>query len=228
MGGRTDTAGQRLAIYRSLAARNRWIAGLRAGVPVAGVLVFLGLAAQIFIANLGSEFGIGGISIDRTTARIETPRYAGMLADGSTYKVAAGAARADIANPNEIALLDASLQLIQPDGTEMMASAGAATLFAQEQQVAVAAETEVGDSTGTTGRFTDTVIDLKAETFTARGGAELRFSDGTHLTSKTLTYAFPDATWRFGGVRVTMPATPGEAAPPGAADAAGAERGDGE
>src|SRR4051794_13697987 len=97
-----DTLDQRAALLERLNGRNRLIGVLRIAVPGAGILAFLFLAGQIYIANTLHQYGVSGIRVDRGNLVVETPQYSGIGADGSRYVVSAHQARAPIDNPNVI------------------------------------------------------------------------------------------------------------------------------
>jgi lipopolysaccharide export system protein LptC len=210
MAARAETADQRLAIYRKLGAHNRLITLLRFGVPALGVAVFLILASQIYLASIGKEFGIAGLTIDRTMATLQAPRYAGVMADGTTYNVKAGEARAALSATNVIDLTNASIVFSNPGTKQTTATAKQATLDTVSQQVQIDAITDVTSSDGTIGRFTNTRIDWAAQMLNSVGGAHLEFADGTKLDADTATYDMEKAVWIFSRVTVTMPSTPGE------------------
>jgi hypothetical protein len=210
MAARAQTADQRLAIYRQLRTHNRLITILRFGVPTLGMVVFLMLASQIYLASIGKEFGIAGLTIDRTMATLQAPRYSGVMADGTTYDVTAGEARAALSMTNIVELADASIVFSNPGAKQTTATAKQATLDTVSQQVQIDADTDVTSSDGTIGRFINTRIDWAAQMLNSVGGAHLEFADGTELDAATATYDMEQALWTFSRVTVTMPSTPGE------------------
>jgi lipopolysaccharide export system protein LptC len=210
MGSRTETAGQRLKIFEALTAHNRRISILRYGVPALGLFVFALLAGQLYISNLSKQFGIAGLTIDRTKAMVESPRYSGIMPDGTSYLVTAGEARAALSATNLIDLSDARIVFTNPDLSQTTATTQAATLDSNTQQVDIAGEGDVLTSDGTRGIFTRTLIDWPAQTFDINGGVKLDFADGTTLDSQSAVYDMGKGIWSFQGVTVTMPSTPGE------------------
>src|SRR5690606_691814 len=48
---------ERVVAYARLARRNRIVGVLRVVVPVAGLVVFVGLALQIYVANTARQYG---------------------------------------------------------------------------------------------------------------------------------------------------------------------------
>src|SRR5690606_11660392 len=99
--------GFRALTYRRLARRNRIVGTLRWAVPALGVLVFVGLFAQIFLGQLAGRLGAAGVSIDRGMLVVDTPRFAGVLTTGAAYTLTADEARVAIDRPNLIALTGA-------------------------------------------------------------------------------------------------------------------------
>jgi lipopolysaccharide export system protein LptC len=208
---RAQTADQRLSIYRSLIWRNRLIGLLRFAVPGLGAAIFLGLLVQIYISNLGQQFGISNISINRDTVTVETPQYAGVLGDGSTYRVSAAAAQAATGQLDLIDLTGASVILNRVDGVDMTADASLARLNVSEELVMIPDEIAVGNSLGASGVLRDSVIDYPAQTLESRGGVDFTFTDGMHLQARTMLYDASTQTWQFTGAHLTIP--PREEAP---------------
>ncbi len=210
MTARADTAEQRARIFAGLTARNRLVAILRIGVPALGVLVFLILAAQIFLASLERQFGIGSIAVNGTTVSVDTPTYAGALADGTTYKVSATGAEADLTAMDVIKLKNASILLVKPNGVTMTAKAESAALQTTDQLIEIPTQASVADSTGTTGLLSGSVFNWPHQTLTTSGRVHFDLSNGTALDADKMTYDAKARLWGFSGVTLVLPATPGE------------------
>lgn len=73
--GRAETYDQRSAILDRLRFRNRTVALLRIVVPAIGVIAFLTLTGQIYVANLMRQYGVSGIRVDRGNIVVEAPKY---------------------------------------------------------------------------------------------------------------------------------------------------------
>ena len=210
MVARTETAEQRLSIYEGLSAHNRRIAVLRVGIPALGLVVFLLLIGQIYIANLSRDLGFGGMSIDRTMAMVQAPRYSGVMADGTAYNVTAGEARASLSATDKIELADTTIVFTNADGSHTKAQTRKALLDTKTQNVEVAGTGDVFGGDGTIGKFFNTLIDWPGQTFNSTGGAKLHFADGTTLDAKQAHYDLEKSVWTFSNVTVKMPSTPGE------------------
>jgi lipopolysaccharide export system protein LptC len=208
MRARTEDADQRRAVYDGLVMRNRLVAILRIGVPAIGVVVLAGLVLQILVANIGRSFGIGRVSFAGDTVTVDTPTYEGVMANGNVYKVSAETAKATLSALGAIQLTKASLLLRKPDGTEMNARVSAAVFQTIGQTVAMPGIAEVGDSSGTAGRFTDTRVDLQHQRLTTDGPVSISFADGMALAAKSLAYDASSATWTFKSATLTLPALP--------------------
>ena len=210
MTARADTAEQRARIFAALTSRNRIIAILRVGVPALGVLVFLVLAAQIYLASLARQFGIGNISVNGTTVTVDTPTYAGVLADGTTYKVSASAAEAAITAMDVIELKNTSLVMVKPNGVTMLAKADSAALQTTDQLIEIPTLASVADSTGTKGTLVGAVFNWPRQTLVTSGRVHFELSGGTTLDAEKMTYDGKTRLWGFSGVTLVMPYTPGE------------------
>ena len=96
------------ASSRPSRGRNRLVGVLRFAVPAFGGVVFGGLMLQLFLASLGEDFGFSNVSIDRDNLVVDTPSYASMGADGSSYQVQAESARSALDRTDIIHLTKAS------------------------------------------------------------------------------------------------------------------------
>jgi lipopolysaccharide export system protein LptC len=198
----------RLAIYRRLERRNRLVAILRIGVPALGALTLVALLGQIYVSSLGSRFGISQISVTRESVSVDTPEYAGLLEDGSAYKVWAQSAAAAIDATDIIELTDAALTIDRPTGINMRADAAAARLDTTNQLVFIDGSARVEDSTGTSGVFRKSVFDWAAQTLTADGPVDIDYADGTTLKAEGMVYDAKALVWTFTRATVTLPDTP--------------------
>lgn len=200
-------------IYARLRRRNRVVAVLRLGVPVLGAVTLVALLAQIYLSSLGARYGIGQISVTPDAITVEAPEYAGVLEDGSQYRVSADAARAATSNTDLIALGNAAVVLNRVDGVQMQAAADRAELDALRQQVIVPGRTEISDSLGTQGWLSQSVFDWQTQTLTTSGPVEIDYADGTAIRAERLVYDAGARVWTFSRATVTLPATPGEPLP---------------
>jgi len=206
---RHDDTGRGLATYRRLAMRNRSVALLRLAVPVLGVLVLLGMLGQIYLSSLASRFGIGRIAVTPERISVEAPEYTGLLSDGSSYRVWATGAEAAITSPDQIVLQNAAFSLVRTNGVTMQANAAEAVLDMATQQVMIAGETRVEDSSGTGGTLHQSVLDLAAQTLTTTGPVVIDYADGTRIEAQGLFYDTQALVWTFRGAAVTLVNTPG-------------------
>lgn len=202
-------AAQRLAVYRSLEARNRIVAILRIGVPVLGAVALSALLLQIYASSQTARFGISQIVVSPDSVTVETPEYSGVLDDGTAYRVSATAARADVDATDRIGLSDAALTMAKPDGVTILVETPAAVLDTTGQIVEIPGMARVSNSVGTSGVLRDTVFDYAAQRLTGRGPVSIDYADGTQLEAKGLTYDAAALVWTFTRATVTLPDTPG-------------------
>ena len=207
-----DTA-QRHAVYQRLMARNRIVSILRIGVPALGVVALALLLGQIYLSSLTSRFGIGQITVTRDTVSVESPEYAGLLDDGTAYRVSATAAQAATDATDQIALSDAYLTMTRPDGVVTTVEAKAALLDTTNELVTIKDVAHVATSEGTSGVVADSIFDYRTQSLTGRGPATIDYADGTHLVAEGLTYDAKTLIWTFTRATVTLPDTPGAASP---------------
>lgn len=200
---------QRQATYRRLMARNRVVGILRIGVPALGVVALVGLVGQIYLSSLASRFGIGQIAVSGDSISVEAPEYAGLLDDGTAYRVSATAARAATDATDQIALSDARLAMTRPDGVVTTVAALAAVLDTSDELVVIKDIADVATSEGTRGVVADSVFDYQTQTLVGRGPVTIDYADGTHLVAEGLTYDATKAIWTFTRATVTLPDTPG-------------------
>lgn len=202
-------AAQRLAIYRGLEARNRVVAILRIGVPALGTVTLAALLLQIYVSSTTSRFGISQIVVSSESITVETPEYSGVLDDGTAYRVSASSAQAAVEATDRIALRDASLTMVRPDGVTTQVDAAEAVLDTTSLLVEVAGAADVANSEGTSGVLLDTVFDYEAQHLTGRGPVSIDYADGTHLEAEGLTFDSTRLIWTFTRATVTLPDTPG-------------------
>lgn len=202
-------AAQRLAIYRGLAARNRVVAILRIGIPALGAVALLALVVQFYVSSQGSRFGVGRIAVTSESISVDAPEYAGVLDDGTTYRVSASAARAATDATDRIALVDAALTMERPGGIGMFVVAPQAVLDTTGQTVIVENVANVRNSLGTSGTVQDFVFDYAAQALVGKGAVSIDYADGTHLVAEGMTYDAVGLVWTFTRATVTLPNTPG-------------------
>lgn len=202
-------AAQRLAVYRSLEARNRVVAILRVGVPLLGAVALSALLLQIYASSQTARFGISQIVVSPDSISVETPEYSGVLDDGTAYRVSASSARAAVDATDRIALTDAALTMTKPDGVTIIVETPAAVLDTTGQIVEIAGQAQVSNSLGTSGVLHDTVFDYVAQRLTGTGPVDVVYADGTQLEAEGLTYDATALVWTFTRATVTLADTPG-------------------
>lgn len=200
----------RAAHHRRLERRNRQVAVLRHAVPALGVVVLVALGAQIYLGSLGARFSVGRLSVTPDGIAVEAPQYAGVMQDGSAYRVEAVAAHADALRPDLIGLSEARLEVIRLSGVTMTAEAARGQLDTTNQLVNVPGLTEIADSTGTTGTLQNSVFDWSAQVLTSDGPVAIDYADGATVRAQGLVYDATTTVWTFSRAVVTLPSTPGE------------------
>lgn len=203
-------AAERAATYRRLDARNRIVGILRIGIPALGALTFASLVVQIYVSSVSSRFGVGQITVTRESVTVDAPEYAGLLDDGSAYRVWAQSARAATDAPDLIDLAEAALRVERVTGTRMEATAAEARIDTTGQLVIIDGVAEVTDSTGTHGIFRQSVFDWARQELTGTGPVAIDYADGTTLTGSGVVYDAKAFVWTFTDVTVTLPSTPGQ------------------
>lgn len=206
-------ASTRPPIFSRLRRRNRIVGLLRLAVPVVGVVLLVGLVGQIILANIGARFGIGQVTISPDAITIDAPEYAGVMADGSSYRVWAASAQAPLARTDLLDLTDGVIVVNRADGVELRAEAAASQLDTSAQIVEIPDRADFTYSSGTTGVIYDTIVDWDAQTLTARGRTDVDYADGTTVRAQGMHYDAAAMRWTFTRSVVTLPSTPGEAQP---------------
>lgn len=196
--------------YKRLTRRNRVVGLLRFAVPAVGLVLLVALLIQIVISSFGARFGIGKIEVTPDRIRVETPEYAGMLSDGSTYRVWAEEAAASIANTDLITMTNVRVMLERTDGVRREASAVDAVLDTVNQQVRIENGTEISESSGISGRLSDSVFDWASQTLTSNGPVVINYLDGSTVHAEGMVHEADRNRWTFTKAVVTLPDTPGE------------------
>lgn len=200
---------ERHAIYRRLDRRNRVVGVLRIGVPVLGVLVLVALLAQIYLSSLGGRFSVGQVSVSLDSISVDAPEYAGVMTDGTVYRVLAREAFAATHATDQISMRNAELTMTRPDGVVMTVEADEALLDTAGEKVVVAGVARIANSLGTRGTVENSVFDYVAQTLTGVGPVEIDYADGTHLVAEGIYYDVNAVDWTFTRSTVTLPDTPG-------------------
>jgi len=203
----------RLRIYRSLERRNRVVDVLRWLVPAAGVLALAALVIQIVVSSQMGRFDLESIAVTPESVTIEAPEYAGILEDGSRYRVFAQSAATRAGEPERIDLADAALTIERPTGVVMDITAPEGELDTTNELVLVEGIANVVDSTGTTAVLHRSVFDWTGQVLTSEGPVSIDYADGSELEAERMTFDTRTAIWTFSRVRVTLPDTPGADAP---------------
>lgn len=203
-----------LRLYRALERRNRIVGVLRWAVPLVGVGAFGFLVVQIVLAQILGQFEIGRIAIAPDAVTIDGPEYAGVLEDGSLYRVRADSATSRFASPDMIDLTNGTVHIERSNGVTMEITAPEARLDTAREIIHIEGIAEVADSTGTSGILYNSEFDWNAQVLVSEGPVEIDYADGTRLDAGGLVYEAATAMWTFSGVKVILPDTPGaESAP---------------
>jgi len=201
---------QHLQLHRRLDRRNRLVGILRVGLPAIGLFVLIGLLVQIYLGSFTGRFGVGQVEITPEAVIVDAPEYAGILEDGSAYRVWAETARARTERTDLIDLAGANLVVDRADGVQMQLDASAAQLDTTQQLTMIPGLANVADSTGTNGTLTDSVFDWDAQSLVTNGPVVIDYADGTNVRSEGLSYDAIAKVWTFSRAVVTLPATPRE------------------
>lgn len=204
-GSALDSAAERARVYRRLRRRNLVVGLLRWAVPGLGVVVAGLLIAQIYLANLAQEFGVGGVRFDRESLIVDTPRFSGVMADGTRYSVAADTAVARLDNAEVIDMTTASIVTRRDDGYEMRAWSDTALLDLTVEQVTMPGVMTTLDSDGISGEIEGATVDWPTQTLTSTGRAAFVYPDGATVTGDTVVYDAEQGTWLFTNAVYTAP-----------------------
>jgi hypothetical protein len=192
------------SLYKKLVWRNRFIAILRLFFPIAGLAIFAFLIFQIIIANISKEYGISSVKITRDSITIKTPKYEGVMNNGTSYKITAQSAITTIGNSDEFNLNDAIFDMVRIDGYEMEAKAKQAYYDIAAQTLKVAGEMEINDSRNIKTKLTNTLIEWDKQSLYTKDNVEIIFADGSILNAKTLNYDSEKQISIFGDVTLII------------------------
>ncbi len=206
---RTQTFDQRGAILDGLISRNRIVAILRIGVPALGLVAFLALIGQIWLAGLARQYGVSGMRIDRGNLVVETPQYAGIGTDGSRYVVNAAEARFPLDQTNIIDMKTATLDYMRINAAAFHGAGDTAIMDTSRQYATVPGTVRVTSDDGLHGTLTDLAADLRANTVASQGAVDITFADGTNLKADHMLFEGNKALWTFEGrVSLVLPDLP--------------------
>jgi hypothetical protein len=205
----TDSLDRRDDLIARLVWRNRIVSVLRLAVPLFGVLLFLALVGQIWLANLARQFVVAGISISRGHLVVEPPHFAGTTPDGARYVVSAREARTRIDSADEIELTDATLDYSRPGKPAIFAAADTAFLDSAKQIVDVPALLTISGEDGLEATANNVHADLNAQLTHAAGAVAIKLADGTTIDAADMVFDGNTQTWTFLQATVVMSALPG-------------------
>jgi lipopolysaccharide export system protein LptC len=208
MTGRADTLDQRTEILGAVLRRNRFVGLLRILVPALGLAAFLLLAGQIYVTGLARQYGVAGIRIDRGSMVVEAPQYAGSGSDGSRYLATAREARTPLGGGDVIDMNDATLELLQPDGTTYFATARTAQLNTAAETIVAPGIVDVTGSDGLVGTLTDVDMNSATDILTSKGPVDLLLADGTTIVGADMVRDGKLQTFTFTRVTVVVPDLP--------------------
>jgi lipopolysaccharide export system protein LptC len=206
--GRVDTYDQRADILGSILTRNRVVAVLRVVVPAIGLAAFLLLVSQIYVVGLARQYGVAGIRIDRGSVVVEAPQYAGTGSDGSRYLATAREARTALAGGSDIDMTDATLELLQADGTTYFATAKSGHMNTVTELFTAPGIVDVKGSDGLVGTLNDVEMDNRSELLTSNGHVDLLLPDGTTIVGDTMVRDGKAQTYTFTNATVVVPDLP--------------------
>jgi hypothetical protein len=209
VGARVDSPEQRLRVYHALNRRNRRVAVLRVAVPALGAAVLLVIAGQMALAGLKDQFGLSSFRIDRNSVHLDAPRYAGRMADGSSYLVTAKTATASVSDFDRITLGEPSLVFDRADGRKMTANAQQGTLSIQDKQLDIDGITQVADSSGSHGTLEGTHVDWPGQQMSVNGSVHVVNAAGSTLDANSLQFDAKSNIWTFHHVTLTILDKPG-------------------
>lgn len=206
--GRAETVEQRADILGRIVLRNRVVDALRVILPALGVIAFLFLVGQIYLANVARQYGVAGIRIDRGAIVVEAPRYSVTGNEGSRYLVSAREARTPIDRSQIVEMVDATLELVQASGTSYFAKASTATMDSAAQTAFAPGVVEVTGTDGLEGTLTDVDVDSGNDLVTSNGAVNLRLPDGTTIDAATMVRDGKTMLWTFTRATVVVPDLP--------------------
>jgi hypothetical protein len=207
-GGRAETFDQRANMLGRIVTRNRVVDVLRLVIPALGVVAFLLLAGQIWIANLARQYGVSGIRIDRGAIVVEAPKYSGTSSAGSRYLVSAREARTPLDRSNIVEMTDATLELIQSSGNSYFAKAATATMNSAAETVFAPGTVSVTGTDGLEGTLTDVDVDSGNDMVKSNGQVNLLLPDGTTIDAATMVRDGKAQLWTFTRATVIVPDLP--------------------
>ncbi|MEP7239333.1 MAG: hypothetical protein ABI697_00470 [Devosia sp.] len=197
----------RAALYDALLRRNRIVGALRLAVPLLGVLVFIVLAAQIYVASLARQYGVSNIRIDRGSVVVATPRYSATAADGTHYDISATEARAPIEAAGAITMSAAELEVASPGKPVLHVTAAQVDTDAAKGTYHIPGLAQLRGSDGLTGTLGDLAGDVHAGKATS-GPVDIVFGDGSRLVARSGRFDATARTLNLEHVTMTLPRLP--------------------
>lgn len=196
---------ERARTYARLAGRNRLVAILRIGIPAIGLVVVGAVMLQLYLLGRSQELGVASVLVDRDSILVESPRYAGVMADGTNYLLTSKSAKAPVDMIDKIDLTDADFLLSRLDGSTMTIDAHEARVDTTNQWVTIDDLAYVKNSDGIHGTMEQMFIDWSKQLVSADGPVHLVYPNGMIIDSVGMHYDPETYRWRFDNAVVRLP-----------------------
>lgn len=207
-----STAAQpRLALYARLKRRNTIVGVLRILVPVLGALLLAIPFATVVMDMIADQLSVAGVRLESDTLVIDAPRFQGIMANNTVYRITAARAESRIGNLDVADLIALSVDLEGEAGYRAVAEIPEAQFTLSRQNLFSNEDVTVSDTTGARAVLGGVEIDWPRQLITSQGPVRFTFENGAELVARSLYYDTGRGQWRFDRPRIRMTPTPEEA-----------------
>lgn len=202
--GTAAIAERRRKAFEAAARHSRRVRRLRVALPIAGLLLFVGVVATGVVSRIEFGLSVGDLKITAEGLAMDAPRLSGSDGKGRTYEVTAESAVQDLGDPRKIRLSGIRATVVQADGRRADFEAASGLYDAGAQSLSLDERIRIRDSDGTAADLEHASIDL--ETGAVESDAPVSFSsslgaieaEGMEVRSKGKSVTFSN------GVKMTV------------------------
>ena len=213
------------AAFRVAERHSRLVRRLRVALPLAGLLLFAGVAVTGVVTRIGISLSVGDLAITAEGLAMDAPRLSGSDGKGRVFEVTAERAVQDLGDPRIIRLYEIRAEIRQANGNVAAFAAGSGIYDTGRQSLVLENDISIRASDGTAATLKRAAIDVT--TGEVQSDAPVAFSSSLGaIEASTMQVGEKGSSVTFsGGVRMTVDPDAIEAAKDGKGDLFGISEG---
>lgn len=190
--------------FETAARHSRAVRRLRVALPVAGVLLAVGIAGLGILSRIEIALSFGDLAITAEGLSMDAPQLSGSDGKGRTYAVTANRAVQDLSDPKVIRLYGIAATIVQASGESARFSAATGVYDARVQTLRLEDDIAIRASDGTAAALESATIDLDTGDVTSSAPVAFSSSMGS-IEAKGMAVGEKGGAVTFGGgVKMTL------------------------